>query len=190
MHHKKAGNTKLGESGITVTTGRRWSWCSPPAVPGYSETEWSGWPGIPGHKRQLTLGLNALTLTDITKNAAYGSISAAWCWKSIIPQHKEEQEAKQMLKTNSLRESMLHGCRCARLIPRNSPFSWRAATLKRRGNALVCLPLSDGDVCHGLRGELDDLTLPLLAWLSENQPRCCSTLSVIRTSNSPPLSMT
>ncbi|WP_168703817.1 hypothetical protein, partial [Escherichia coli] len=26
--------------------------------------EWSGWPGIPGY--------NALTLTDVTKNAAYG----------------------------------------------------------------------------------------------------------------------
>ncbi|EMX66461.1 P2 phage tail completion R family protein [Escherichia coli Jurua 18/11] len=33
------------------------------------------------------------------------------------------------------------------------------------------LPLSDGDVCMDYAGELDDLTLPLLAWLSENQPQ-------------------
>ena len=39
-------------------------------------------------------------------------------------------------------------------------------------------------------GELDDLTLPLLAWLSENQPQLLLNPGVIRTSNSPPLSMT
>ncbi|WP_182915555.1 hypothetical protein [Escherichia coli] len=37
-----------------------------------SDTTSSYWPGIPGHKRRSGSGLNALTLTDITKNATYG----------------------------------------------------------------------------------------------------------------------
>lgn len=32
----------------------------------------SYWPGIPGHKDSLAVGLNALTLMDITKNVTYG----------------------------------------------------------------------------------------------------------------------
>ncbi|EFM4953191.1 hypothetical protein HJY00_005440, partial [Escherichia coli] len=45
MHHRKAGNTKLN------------------GVAG---------PAFQVIKDSLTLGLNALTLTDVTKNAAYG----------------------------------------------------------------------------------------------------------------------
>lgn len=37
-----------------------------------SDTTSSYWPGIPDHKDGLAVGLNALTLTDITKNATYG----------------------------------------------------------------------------------------------------------------------
>nr|MBI9829814.1 hypothetical protein [Escherichia coli] len=72
MHHRKAGNTKLGSSAITVTTGRRWSWCSPPAVPRLLETEWSGWPGIPGYKRQSDTGTECADADGCYKNAAYG----------------------------------------------------------------------------------------------------------------------
>ncbi len=75
---------------------------------------------------------------------------------------------------------------------KNSHFSWRAATLKTTGEtALVCLPLSDGDVCHGLRRGAGR---PSRCRYWRGYPKishsCCSTLSVIRTSNSPPLSMT
>ncbi|SQD11132.1 phage protein YjhS encoded within prophage CP-933O [Escherichia coli] len=89
---------------------------------GYSETEWSGWPAFQVIKDSLTLGLHALTLTDITKNAAYGVDIGSLVLESIIPQHKEEQESKQMLKTNSLRESMLHGCRWCQANPRIHHF--------------------------------------------------------------------
>ncbi|WP_407232695.1 hypothetical protein [Escherichia coli] len=37
-----------------------------------SDTTSSYWPGIPAIKDGLAVGLNALTLTDITKNATYG----------------------------------------------------------------------------------------------------------------------
>ena len=41
-----------------------------------TEPDWyyssSYWPGIPGHKDSLAVGLNALTLMDITKNVTYG----------------------------------------------------------------------------------------------------------------------
>nr|WP_250115050.1 DUF6645 domain-containing protein [Escherichia coli] len=73
MHHKKAGNTKLGEFGnysndwqtleLVFTAG---SATVTPKLNGVAG------PAFPGHKRQSDTGLNALTLTDITKNAAYG----------------------------------------------------------------------------------------------------------------------
>ncbi len=65
--HKKAGKHKVGHYSNDWQTLELVR--SPPAVPRLPETEWSGWPGIPCHKRQSDTGLNALTLTDITKNA-------------------------------------------------------------------------------------------------------------------------
>lgn len=73
MHHKKAGNVKIGEFGdysndwqilkLTFTAG------SAEITPTLNDV-----PGTPFQaiKDSLTLGLNALTLTDVTKNAAYG----------------------------------------------------------------------------------------------------------------------
>ncbi len=73
MHHKKAGNTKLGEFGnysndwqtleLVFTAG---SATVTPKLNGVAG------PAFQVIKDSLTLGLNALTLTDITKNAAYG----------------------------------------------------------------------------------------------------------------------
>ncbi len=57
MHHRKAGNTKLGEFG---DYGNDWQTLelvfTARQCHGYSETEWSGWPGIPGYKRQSDTG--------------------------------------------------------------------------------------------------------------------------------------
>ncbi|MBO9105900.1 MAG: DUF1737 domain-containing protein [Escherichia coli] len=73
MHHRKAGNTKLGEFGnysndwqtleLVFTAG---SATVTPKLNGVAG------PAFQVIKDSLTLGLNALTLTDITKNAAYG----------------------------------------------------------------------------------------------------------------------
>ncbi|VEA82916.1 phage protein [Escherichia coli] len=73
MHHKKAGNTKLGEFGnysndwqtleLVFTAG---SATVTPKLNGVAG------PAFQVIKDSLTLGLNALTLTDITKNATYG----------------------------------------------------------------------------------------------------------------------
>ncbi|SQB75191.1 Phage tail completion protein R [Escherichia coli] len=95
-----------------------------------------------------------------------------------------------MLKTDSLREAMTRSCRWCQATRKNSPFSWRAATLKRPEKPLVCYRYQMVMFVMDYAGELDDLTLPLLAWLSKNQPQLLLNLSVIRTSNSPPLSMT
>ncbi|ENA5450647.1 DUF1737 domain-containing protein [Escherichia coli] len=73
MHHKKAGNAKIGGFGdysndwqtlkLTFTAG------SAEVTPTLNDV-----PGTPflAIKDSLTLGLNALTLTDITKSATYG----------------------------------------------------------------------------------------------------------------------
>ncbi|EFC7612763.1 DUF1737 domain-containing protein [Escherichia albertii] len=73
MHHRKAGNTKLGEFGgysndwqtleLVFTAG---SATVTPKLNGVAG------PAFQVIKDSLTLGLNALTLTDVTKNAAYG----------------------------------------------------------------------------------------------------------------------
>ncbi len=73
MHHKKAGNTKLGEFGnysndwqtleLVFTAG---SATVTPKLNGVAG------PAFQAIKDSLAVGLNALTLTDITKNAAYG----------------------------------------------------------------------------------------------------------------------
>ena len=73
MHHKKAGNTKLGEFGnysndwqtleLVFTAG---SATVTPKLNGVAG------PAFQVIKDSLTVGLNALTLTDITKNATYG----------------------------------------------------------------------------------------------------------------------
>ncbi|MEI1495994.1 9-O-acetyl-N-acetylneuraminic acid deacetylase, partial [Escherichia coli] len=73
MHHRKAGNTKLGEFGnysngwqtleLVFTAG---SATVTPKLNGVAG------PAFQVIKDSLTVGLNALTLTDITKNATYG----------------------------------------------------------------------------------------------------------------------
>ncbi|MFB4174655.1 DUF6645 domain-containing protein, partial [Escherichia albertii] len=73
MHHRKSGNTKLGEFGnysndwqaleLVFTAG---SATVTPKLNGVAG------PAFQVIKDSLTLGLNALTLTDVTKNAAYG----------------------------------------------------------------------------------------------------------------------
>ncbi|EFK5638489.1 TPA: 9-O-acetyl-N-acetylneuraminic acid deacetylase, partial [Escherichia coli] len=73
MHHRKAGNTKLGEFG---DYGNDWQTLELVFTAG-SATVTPKLNGVAGPafqviKDSLTLGLNALTLTDITKNAAYG----------------------------------------------------------------------------------------------------------------------
>ena len=73
MHHRKAGNTKLGEFGNYSN-----DWQTLELVfTASSATVTPKLNGVAGPafqviKDSLTLGLNALTLTDITKNAAYG----------------------------------------------------------------------------------------------------------------------
>ncbi|MGD2461929.1 DUF6645 domain-containing protein, partial [Escherichia coli] len=73
MHHKKAGNTKLGEFGNYSN-----DWQTLELVfTASSATVTPKLNGVAGPafqviKDSLTLGLNALTLTDITKNATYG----------------------------------------------------------------------------------------------------------------------
>ncbi|MHC3721121.1 phage terminase large subunit family protein [Escherichia coli] len=73
MHHRKAGNTKLGEFG---DYGNDWQTLELVFTAG-SATVTPKLNGVAGPafqviKDSLTLGLNALTLTDVTKNAAYG----------------------------------------------------------------------------------------------------------------------
>ena len=73
VHHKKAGNTKLGEFG---NYSNDWQTLELVFTAG-SATVTPKLNGVAGSPFQiirdgLTLGLNALTLTDITKNAAYG----------------------------------------------------------------------------------------------------------------------
>lgn len=73
MHHRKAGNTKLGEFG---DYGNDWQTLELVFTAG-SATVTPKLNGVAGPAFQvikdgLTLGLNALTLTDVTKNAAYG----------------------------------------------------------------------------------------------------------------------
>ena len=73
MHHKKAGNTKLGEFGNYSN-----DWQTLELVfTASSATVTPKLNGVAGPafqviKDSLTVGLNALTLTDITKNATYG----------------------------------------------------------------------------------------------------------------------
>lgn len=77
-----------------------------------------------------------------------------------------------MLKTNSLRESMLHGCRWCRANPEKFTIFVESGNIETTGEApsfvyryqMVMFVMD-------YAGELDDLTLPLLAWLSENQPQ-------------------
>ncbi|EPE0957366.1 DUF6645 domain-containing protein, partial [Escherichia coli] len=73
MHHRKAGNTKLGEFG---DYGNDWQTLELVFTAG-GATVTPKLNGVAGPafqviKDSLTLGLNALTLTDVTKNAAYG----------------------------------------------------------------------------------------------------------------------
>lgn len=73
MHHRKAGNTKLGEFG---DYGNDWQTLELVFTSG-SATVTPKLNGVAGSafqviKDSLTLGLNALTLTDITKGATYG----------------------------------------------------------------------------------------------------------------------
>ena len=77
-----------------------------------------------------------------------------------------------MLKTNSLRESMLHGCRWCQANPEKFTIFAESGNIETTGETpsfvyryqMVMLVMD-------YAGELDDLTLPLLAWLSENQPQ-------------------
>ncbi|EFH2382837.1 phage tail protein, partial [Escherichia coli] len=77
-----------------------------------------------------------------------------------------------MLKTNSLRESMLHGCRWCQANPEKFTIFVESGNIETTGEApsfvyryqMVMFVMD-------YAGELDDLTLPLLAWLSENQPQ-------------------
>ncbi|WP_150378295.1 DUF6645 domain-containing protein, partial [Escherichia coli] len=76
MHHRKAGNTKLGEFG---DYGNDWQTLELVFTAG-SATVTPKLNGVAGPafqviKDSLTLGLNALTLTDVTKNAAYGVVN-------------------------------------------------------------------------------------------------------------------
>ncbi|SQD04494.1 Phage tail completion protein R [Escherichia coli] len=97
-----------------------------------------------------------------------------------------------MLKTDSLREAMTRSCRWCQANPEKfTIFSWRAATLKRPEKRLVCLPLSDGDVLSWITpGSWTTSRCRYWRGYQKISHSCCSTLSVIRTSNSPPLSMT
>lgn len=96
-----------------------------------------------------------------------------------------------MLKTDSLREAMTRSCRWCQANPEKFTIFVESGNIETTGETpsfvyryqMVMFVMD-------YAGELDDLTLPLLAWLSENQPQLLLTLSVIRTSNSPPLSMT
>ncbi|STL45304.1 Phage tail completion protein R [Escherichia coli] len=57
-----------------------------------------------------------------------------------------------MLKTDSLREAMTRSCRWCQANPEKFTIFVESGNIETTGrNALVCLPLSDGDVCHGLR---------------------------------------
>lgn len=77
-----------------------------------------------------------------------------------------------MLKTNSLRESMLHGCRWCQANPEKFTIFVESGNIETTGETpsfvyryqMVMFVMD-------YAGELDDLTLPLLAWLSENQPQ-------------------
>ncbi|VEA82917.1 Phage tail completion protein R [Escherichia coli] len=77
-----------------------------------------------------------------------------------------------MFKTNSLRESMLHGCRWCQANPEKFTIFVESGNIETTGETpsfvyryqMVMFVMD-------YAGELDDLTLPLLAWLSENQPQ-------------------
>ncbi|MFB4210201.1 DUF6645 domain-containing protein, partial [Escherichia albertii] len=73
MHHRKSGNTKLGEFG---NYSNDWQTLELVFTAG-SDTVTPKLNGVAGSsfqviKDSLTLGLNALTLTDVTKSATYG----------------------------------------------------------------------------------------------------------------------
>lgn len=96
-----------------------------------------------------------------------------------------------MLKTDSLREAMTRSCRWCQANPEKFTIFVESGNIETTGETpsfvyryqMVMFVMD-------YAGELDDLTLPLLAWLSKISHSCCSIRSVIRTSNFPPLSMT
>lgn len=77
-----------------------------------------------------------------------------------------------MLKTDSLREAMTRSCRWCQANPEKFTIFVESGNIETTGETpsfvyryqMVMFVMD-------YAGELDDLTLPLLAWLSENQPQ-------------------
>ncbi|STD85291.1 Phage tail completion protein R [Escherichia coli] len=77
-----------------------------------------------------------------------------------------------MLKTDSLREAMTRSCRWCHANPEKFTIFVESGNIETTGETpsfvyryQIVMFVMD------YAGELDDLTLPLLAWLSENQPQ-------------------